>query len=120
MTSSSPMRQLMSLKIIGDEVMKDAQSGRYELIENDSLNYIKVWQRIKCEGLWNYIYRSGLTRDERLMQLKSIPNELKPLIGHYLFSETLFLRLLRCILKLGLYCLFDAVMVKLYSVNKKG
>ena len=120
MTSSSPERQLMSLKIISDEVQKDAQIGRYELIENDSLNYIKYWLKIKCGGLLNWIYMTNLTRKERISRLKSIPKDLMPLMQQYLFSDTLFMKSLKCLLKLGLYGMFDTVMNKLYSVSKKG
>lgn len=120
MTSSSPERQLTSLKIISEEVQKDAQDGRYELIENDSLNYVKDWLKNKCGGLLNRIYMTGLTRKERISRLKSIPKDLMPLMQRYLFSDTLFMKSLKCLLKLGLYGLFDTVMIKLYSVSKKG
>lgn len=119
MTSSSPERQLMSLRIISEEVQKDAQDGRYELIENDSMQYIESWLKTKCGALLNQIYMTGLTRGERLSRLRSIPNDLKPILLKYLFSDTLFLKVLKSLLLMRQYDLFDQIMIRLYTKSKQ-
>ena len=118
-TSSSCERQLRNVVIIRDEVLKDARNGRYDFVANESLNYVERLMKIKSGALLNQIYMSGLSHKERVSRLKSIPDDLMELMQQYSFSDTLFMKSLKCLLKLGLYNLFDAVMSKLYSDRKR-
>ena len=99
--------------------MKDVLDSRYELVENDSLNYIKSWLVIKCGALLDQIYKRHLPREERLLRLKSIPDELKPTLMKYLFSGSLFMMALKTLFKLRFYGLFDRVMSYLYSNSQR-
>ena len=65
MTASSCEKQLMGVKVFSDEVTKDVLDSRYELVENDSLNYIKSWLVIKSGALLDQIYKRHLPREER-------------------------------------------------------
>lgn len=120
MTSLNLERRLQSAKIIKDEVLKDAREGRYELVGDDSLNYLEDLLRIKCGAILNQIYKSEMTSKERVSRIKSFPDDLKPLMRKYLFSGTAFMTMLNFLLRLRQYGLFDAVMKYLYSRNQQG
>lgn len=119
MTTSSSERQLRNVMILRNKVLNDARNGRYDFVEKESLNYVERLIKIKSGGLLNQIYVSGLSHKERVSRLKSIPDDLMELMQQYSFSDTLFMKSLKCLLKLGLYNLFDAVMSKLYSDRKR-
>lgn len=117
MTTKNLKRQLMSAKIIKDEVVKDVLESRYELVGYDSLNYVEDLLRKKSGAILNQIYQSQMTSKERVLRLKTFPDDLKPLMRKYLFSGTAFLSILNYMLQLRQYRLFDAVMRFLYSRN---
>ena len=120
MTSMNLERRLQSVKIIKDEVLKDVREARYELVGDDSLNYVEDLLRVKCGAILNQIYKSEATHKERVSRLKSFPDDLRPLMRKYLFSGTTFLTLLDYMLRLRQYGLFDAVMKCLYSRSQQG
>lgn len=117
MTSKNRKRQLMSVKVISDEMAKDVQQGRYELIDGESWGYIQGLLKEKCGGLLNQVYMSGLTRAERLTRLKAIPDDLKALMATHLFSSSPFMRVMKALFKCRCYGLFDHVMNRMYSKN---
>lgn len=120
MTSLNLDRRLQSARIIKDEVLKDVREGRYELVGDDSLKYVEDLLRIKCGGILNQIYKSEMTRKERISRLKSFPDDLRPLMRKYLFSGTAFLTILNYLLRLRQYGLFDTVMKYMYSRSQQG
>lgn len=115
MTASSREKQLMGVKILNDEVVKDINNHRYELVENDSQEYLNNLMSTKCGGLLNQIYMTGLTRKERLSQLGAIPDDLKSLMMKYLFSSSPFMRVMKTLFQCRCYGLFDRVMSRMYS-----
>lgn len=115
MTSMNLEWSLRSAKMIKDEVLKDAREGRYELVGDDSLNYVESLLKIKCGAILNQIYKSQMTRRERVSRLRSFPDDLRPLMRKYLFSGTATQAVLNRMLRLRQYWLFDAVMEYLYS-----
>lgn len=119
MTSMSLDRRLSSAKIIKEEILKDAHGGRYELVGDDSLNYVENLLWVKCSAILNQIYKSEMIRKERVSRLRSFPDDLKPLMRNYLFSGTAFLTMLNYLLRLRQYGLFDAIMKYLYSRNQQ-
>lgn len=119
MTSMNLDRRLQSARIIKDEVLKDVREGRYELVGDDSLKYVEDLLRIKCGGILNQIYKSEMTRKERISRLKSFPDDLRPLMRKYLFTGSAFLTTLNYLLRLRQYGLFDAVMKCMYSRSQQ-
>ena len=119
MTSMNLDRRLQSARIIKDEVLKDVREGRYELVGDDSLKYVEDLLRIKCGGILNQIYKSEMTREERISRLKSFPDDLRPLMRKYLFTGSAFLTILNFLLRLRQYGLFDAVMKCMYSRSQQ-
>lgn len=120
MTSMNLDRRLQSARIIKDEVLKDVREDRYELVGDDSLNYVEDLLRIKCGGILNQIYKSEMTRKERISRLKSFPDDLRPLMRNYLFTGSAFLTILNYLLRLRQYGLFDAVVKCMYSRSQQG
>lgn len=120
MTTMNLELQLRSVQIIKDEVLRDVHESRYELVEDDSLNFVEGLLRQKCGAIMNHVYKSDLNRKERVSRLKSLPDDLKPLMRKYLFSGTAFLTILNCLLRLRQYVLFDAVMKCMYSRSQQG
>ena len=119
MTSLNLERRLQSAKIIKDEVLKNVREDRYELVGDDSLNYLEDLLRIKCGAILNQIYKSEMTSKERVSRIKSFPDDLKPLMRKYLFTGSAFLTTLNYLLRLRQYGLFDAVMKWMYSRSQQ-
>ena len=120
MTSMNLERQLLSAKITKEQILKDAHNGRYDLVGDESLNYAEDLLRIRCGAIINQIYKSEMMSRDRILRLKSFPDDLRPLMRKYLFSGTAFLSILNYLLRLRQYRLFDAVMGYLYSRNQRG
>ena len=116
-TSIDREKQIICAMRICEEVKKDLNNHRYELIENDSQNYLDNLMKTKCGGLLNQIYTTGLNREQRLTRLKAIPKDLKSSIEKYLFTSSAFMTVIRILFQCRCYGMFDQVMTRMYSRN---
>ena len=118
MTSSKCEKRLESSCIIYDEVLKDIRNGRYHLVGQDSLNYLKDILNTRCIRLFEQIYSKDFPRSERLKRLKSMPQSIRRIVVKYWFPPTRFLMILKFCYQHGCYHIFDSLLMLSKKKNR--
>ncbi len=116
MTASSYERSLESAVAIYDEIVHDVRVSRYNLVQDESMNYLKKMINVKCIDLLLHDYRGG-NRKSRRQRLKNIPDNIVQIINKHWFPTSFTTRLLKQLFVSRRYSLFDIIVV--LSLKKK-
>lgn len=111
MTASKCEKRLESSSIIYDEVLNDISNGRYHLVGEDSLNYLKDILNTRCIRLFEQIYSKDCPRSERLKRLRSMPQSIRRIVVKYWSPPTIFLMILKFCYQHGCYHIFDFLLM---------
>lgn len=108
MTASKSEKRLESTCIIYDQIIQDCKDGRYPLVGQDSLGYVKIMLNDRClDLLKQYYLKEG---NNCLMNFERLPKNSKKLICEYWFAPTFFLKTLKFLFKRGWFTIFGILM----------
>ena len=111
MTSSGYEKSLENTKIIYDEIMHDISVGRYDMVNQKSINYLKDLINEKCIAVLLNNYSEIENRTNRVRKLKEIPDSIVQIIDKYWSPLSYTTRLLKLFFLSKHYCLFDILVV---------